>query len=769
MDHYDEDDAPPPYSAVDPLRQPQPVTNTSSDTVSPVSPPIDTQQPQFQLPLRLRGGETPLPIPTTSTSTSTSDVFSSPVPITSAASYFAERPLPPTSPSPSKRDTLIHHLTVYARSQRKDFPRRPRCWNSRGDEITQHDWDTFLNFLFPPHLAPAASNNRLPRRLRAEIERDRKDRPQETDEEREARIAAVLTEWNEGFFGPRATWISWAYIADLDRGPASPLCPECYPAATQASQNRRHTRSRSEEAPVPVTGTPSQTTAPPLATEGDRSSAIQSEAAISPSHPFMPFGPWGVHHPGGTPAAMPFWGPHFHGHHLHGHAFRGPYMHPQPPSSSASGPLSWASQLSTRAQEYAERVSEQAQQYGKWFEESALMRGQQMEQAGDQFSNWASGIGQRGWPGWPRGDPASNAGYEMSRNVGIQQTQQRHRPRRGSTSSSSSDESLSSIDSLSTVSDLDPADLATVRAQLLSLDSCPPRELHAAAVGLRSHLRIVQQTRRDSRFRTYRGGFGGRRGRGHWGRWESPEEERQREQQRRAMRAEARALRETFRMVERRAREESREPRRGRRGRWSRGGHRHGDGSAVPEQVRSHRIDHGGDPDSHAPSTGSAVRTPNLTPSAAPFNRSRSDLSPNPGPALNPQRSTTSPGPSFTSANPRDAAKARAETQRAKQTVKLAKERRKAIEKSYKEKGKEIRKAARDTSKQAREGHRGGSSDQWTGLRHNASTPSLRAAVTGQTPSASSTSIPTSSSIPDRGNAAQESGIITRSAPEPKE
>ncbi|KAL1964271.1 hypothetical protein VTN77DRAFT_7091 [Rasamsonia byssochlamydoides] len=742
MDHH-EDDAPPPYSEIDPLQQ-SIIANSGSDEIPPGTTDAHLQG-QIQLPLRLRGGDAPLPTstPTPTASTSADDARSEadPVPLASAAAYFAERPLP--SVSPAERDTLIHHMTIYARSQGKDFPRRPRCWNSRADEITQHDWDTFLTFLFPPHLAPAASSNRLPRRLRAEIERDRKDRPQETDEEREARIAAVLTEWNEGFFGPRATWVSWVYVADLERGPPSPLCPECYPAATQASQNRnRPARSRSVEAPMPVQTEPSRRSVGPQADDG--LIPVESEAAASPSRPWRPFAPWDVYP--GTPAPPLS---------SNDSAFRqdssATYFHGSSSSSFhrestswESGPIAWAAQISARAQQYAEKISEQALQYGKWIEENAMMRGRQIEEAGDRLSNWASSISHRQvWSGWPpNGNHASNPRY--------------NRPRRASTSSTSSVESLSSIDSLSTVSDLDPADLATVRAQLLSLDTYHGRELHAAAVGLRSQLRVLQQSRREARFRACRGGFGARRG--HWGRWESPEEGRQREHQRRAMREETRALRDTFRMVERRAREETREQQRARRERRSRQGHGREEGHVRPGQVSARSIESDADKEVYV------LDSQSTTDSSGTFNRRASDLGPNPAPdpapGQNLRPSATSPcsssSPSLPSLlNPREAAKAWADAQRAKAKAiqKLAKEQRKAVEKSQKELEKEIRKAAKHYSKQLRRG---------TSLTRAVFSESGSESSTAATKTAASASASTKgsgSSIPP-----QESGIITRGA-----
>lgn len=452
-----------------------------------------------------------------------------------------------------------------------------------------------------------------------------------------------------------------------------------------------------------------------------------------PPRPFRPFAPWDLSSNEPVPPSPVVEDPHIHRH--------------STSSSWESGPIGWAAQLSARAQKYAEkyaeRLSGQALQYGKWveqtalmhsrliegaalargrqIEEAALMRGRQIEEVGDRISNWASGLGRRGRPGRPPAhqNPASNASSHAAA-----EQQQQQCPRRASISSSSSDESLSSIDSLSSVSDLDPVDLATVRAQLLSLDTYHGRELHAAAVGLRSHLRVLQQSRRDARLRAHCGWSGARRGT--WGRWESPEEGRQREQQRRAMKEETKALKEAFRKVERRAREEQRELRRERRERRRRG--RHGEeGQVRPEQVRAQRTD-SVDADKEVYVPDSHTESPGLT------------------------------------LNPRDAAKAWADAQRAKAKAlqKLAKQQRKAVEKSHKEMEKEIRKAAKNCSKQLRQQHL----LQWTAqMRQNASTQSLPGGKAPASASASTTSIPSSLSI----DAGQEGGIITREAePEPE-
>ena len=223
-----EEAPPPPYSAVDPLLAPNSRNNTSSQAIAPgvsVSPTQDASSSR---------------VPTQPTVV--------PTHFRSAAAYFEER-LP--SVIDESRGLLPHHMTIYPRSQAKDFPRRPRCWASRFNEITQQDWDTFLKYLFPPQLGLAASSQHLPRQLRAEIRRDRKDRPQETDEQRKARIAAVVAEWNECFFGLRATHVVFVYVGEPDSAPSSALCPRCYPAATGSVEGQP---IRNSNAPSPVPG-----------------------------------------------------------------------------------------------------------------------------------------------------------------------------------------------------------------------------------------------------------------------------------------------------------------------------------------------------------------------------------------------------------------------------------------------------------------------------------------------------------------------------------
>ena len=369
----DPDEAPPPpYSAVDPLLAP---SNSNRNATSSSNATASLHH--------LRSGDTRLHGPS-----------AAPIPthFTSAAAYFAERPPPVIEDG---EQTLEHHMTIYPRSQAKDFPRRPRCWSPRIEHIAQQDWDMFLRHLFPPHLGLASSSAELPRQIRAEIRRDRKDRPQETDEERERRIATVMREWNQYFFELRAVRIVFFYVMDPRAAPISPLCPRCYPAATRATQDNRTTQT-----PETGRGHPLPPNAHPAVTG-------YSQAGMYPGQPPMPYGyPNPV-----VPAPFPTQQSSGFFHPANPHAYQNPYPQYQPwgwggnqypqqyeSSSTKGGPLGWLSSLASSAQKYGDRITEQAAHYGRQVEEQALAHGRWIEeQAGlggrkveGAFSGWSA-------------------------------------------------------------------------------------------------------------------------------------------------------------------------------------------------------------------------------------------------------------------------------------------------------------------------------------------------------------------------------------------
>ncbi|KAL1973072.1 hypothetical protein VTN31DRAFT_6614 [Thermomyces dupontii] len=656
MTSYQEDidEAPPPYSEVDPMLV-QSLANEQPNNASQSSSESNTRRdapPRLELPLHLRGGDA-LAVPFTPQSPESETQTESSAPqrpkhFVSAVSYFAERP--PPREAPEKRETLVHHMTIYARTQAKDFPRRPRCWSSRTDEIEQHDWDTFLKYLFPPHLGLAATSNDLNRRVRAEIGRDRKDRAQETDSERRARIEMVIDEWNQDFFGPRGTWISHRYVADLESGPVTPLCPQCYPAATEASEKRQQLlSSSSQEAPIPAAseqsgqriprrpvgmpGSPNSrqhtVTSSTPATEGRASSEQASDQTTSEKSEDN----------ARNKSSQGLWG----------------YK-----------PLSWAAQLSMRAQQCADKFSLQAMEYGKMIEEAAMAHGKQLEQYAQVMERVAEAHGKRAEEAAARGGKlvenwtASMFGWSNDNLIDQSGNAEGRRSpsRRSSVSSTDSLDSLSSIETLSSVSDLDPAEISAVRVQLQSLGHYGPAELHNAAVGLRSHLRALQQSRRDARIMSRNN-----QRRGRWGRWESPEEGLDREIRRRMIKEEEKLLRQAFKDVNRRIRQGLQESRRRKR-----------------ECRRSKKC---------CPSSGQS--------SSCPWSGERGSSRSWGGSSCSMKEKYCPKGKDGAPMDAHAVAKAWSEAQkkRAEATKKAHKERIRAMERAYKEMEKEMRKAAR--------------------------------------------------------------------------
>ncbi|PYH98331.1 hypothetical protein BO71DRAFT_438245 [Aspergillus ellipticus CBS 707.79] len=573
-----EEAPPPPYSTVDPLIAQANTRNAAA------SAEVN------RVLLRLRGGDTALsdaPSSPASSSAGGDFITSSagfPTHFTSAAGYFAER-----QPPPSTRDGQIveHCVNIYPRTQSKDFPRRPRCWNSRTEDITQQDWDVFLRHLFPPHLGLASVSTQLPRQLRAEIQRDRKDRPQETDEERKRRIAAVIAEWNQYFFEPRSGRVVYVYVMDATGAPRSSLCPRCYPAATNRVAQApppdagRSRLQRPTAPPAPAAAEQHETPPPANPPYPPAPYAYPNYPTPTPPVPYSPYGPPALY----SPAAIYPPQPHVYPYPAQPPApyqqqtpwgwNAPPYGQPyQDPNSSKGGPLGWISSLANQAQRYGERFTEQAQHYGRqveeqalahsrWIEEQAGFQGRKMEDVFTGFvapprEEWTSQPPKQGYYQNPYPPPPATVTSTPQRVIATQP----ERPRRASVDSDASDQSFSSIDSLSTTSELSASDLATIRAQLLSLTDHHDRQLYDAAVGLRQQLDLRQQSRRQIRSSGRHGGW-----RNGWGRWDSPQMQQQKQAEKQAVKEETRATRKAFRDVLRRAREEQREKRRMKRSR----------------------------------------------------------------------------------------------------------------------------------------------------------------------------------------------------------
>ncbi|KAJ5226900.1 uncharacterized protein N7469_006906 [Penicillium citrinum] len=547
-----EEAPPPPYSAVDPLLAPSSNGNNSSQSTVPLRGNISRISPEVGSSSSAASAASPV-VPTH---------------FVSAATYFEQRPATRLIES---REVLDHHMTIYPRSQTKDFPRRPRCWATRRNDVAQQDWDTFLRYLFPPQLGLAAASDHLPRQLRAEIRRDRKDRPQETDEERRARIAAVVDEWNQCFFELRGTRIAFIYVEESDNAPASALCPRCYPAATKANQGTCFAATagegRSQNAPQPVPGqtTPLTNMAWPASSyDAAWTDAIQGAA---------PWGPWN-----GWSYAQPQNGNN---------------------GSGKGGSLGWLSDLTSKAQKYGERFAEQAEQYGNQLSQHAMHYGRQVEEQALAHGRWIEeqtrfgrkqpayqGYPPAGYPAYPNWSPTSTPIYNTTTGVVSnpatptnnstpvnQPTPQPsiqsdtlpksdakpplEQTRRASISSTSSESSLSSIDSLSTTSDLNTTAYYTTQPSTSATNSTLSKNHVGKPVPLDAATGfpalVPQQNQSTSQ--------------NDWGRWESPEQQQRASTERRAMKEEMRATRKAFRDIVKRAREEQRARRRVKRSR----------------------------------------------------------------------------------------------------------------------------------------------------------------------------------------------------------
>jgi hypothetical protein len=154
----------------------------------------------------------------------------------SAARYFASRPAPVISGAPIEN----YRITITLTTEPKDL-QYPR--SLQGNDVTQQDWATFVNYLLPDHTS-TANNNVADRKLQAEILDERMQKfnlgpddmsrsaPTEVDAQLEplrrspalpssgrvSEARATISEWNDGFFGPRRVHI---VVNDADNGPPS--------------------------------------------------------------------------------------------------------------------------------------------------------------------------------------------------------------------------------------------------------------------------------------------------------------------------------------------------------------------------------------------------------------------------------------------------------------------------------------------------------------------------------------------------------------------
>jgi hypothetical protein len=202
---------PPPYSETDPGTAILTPTTSQADTSSLSTPSAASSVADEEAVL------TPPYTPTESShhqSLADLDHNSS----TSATAYFETRPaLGRPAPIPK-----VYTITITSTSKPEDIPYPDPALN----DVTEQDWATFVNYLFPDHAA-SVNGEVADRKLEAEMAalrlgsdgRSRTDlsqleaqleplrnSPQEAEPlcERLKKIDATITDWNTGFFEPRS-------------------------------------------------------------------------------------------------------------------------------------------------------------------------------------------------------------------------------------------------------------------------------------------------------------------------------------------------------------------------------------------------------------------------------------------------------------------------------------------------------------------------------------------------------------------------------------
>lgn len=498
--HLAPDEAPPPYTPSDPLTPSSSNISTTGDA-----------QPQANVEY----------VPLYSRSIVPANFIS-------AAGYFQEHP----PPREHELDEVVleHALTIYARSKAKDYHRFPRCWRTRAEEISKHDWRTFLNYLLPPHLGYASDQPNLPPKLRAELRRDQKDRPQESGEERKNRIAAVVGEWNDLFFVPRGTAVIYCYGSEDGTASVSPLCPNCYPSSLRSRQSGQvaSSRPRATTAPTPD-GVSSLDPAPiPTNTEETVRNADAEPSARSETPRVNT-----TERRSGAPTAPSF--------------------------GLLSGAVNTIQSWANRRAQLAQTCGEQAEAWGRAFGEHAESRGKALGKhaelrgraLGDRAGAWGKTMEQRSdWIGHMAGlydPPRPGGGYGYG--WGNERQARRSVSSSSSSSSSSEDSEDDSVSTISTDSDWDLDDIEVFRAQIRSVhDSFE----HARTVfaqnpndtpGLRQELITVKAALRELRVST------SRHVRGTRGRKPSTAEKR-------AIKEELRGIKRDYRALNRQARSE---------------------------------------------------------------------------------------------------------------------------------------------------------------------------------------------------------------------
>ncbi|TVY24343.1 hypothetical protein LHYA1_G006369 [Lachnellula hyalina] len=218
---------PPPYSETDIY------SNTSSHpNLTPATSQADNLSVASHRQLSIASSiddsviYTPLHSPTASDQESLQDGFGHGS-TSSAAVYFESRPVHGQSPA----HAMTYNLTITPRTRPEELP-YPQGWAIR--DVTEQDWQTFVNYLLPDHIA-AVNNDVADRKFQQELVEERMhqlslgpgdDRSRADISEVDAQLDplriplsprsteshsatfAMIAEWNDGFFKPRGIEIA---------------------------------------------------------------------------------------------------------------------------------------------------------------------------------------------------------------------------------------------------------------------------------------------------------------------------------------------------------------------------------------------------------------------------------------------------------------------------------------------------------------------------------------------------------------------------------
>ena len=181
------------------------------------------------------------------------------------ASYFETRPL--VLPTPSR--ALPLHIAVLPETTSQDLPLPQPSWILMERDVHAHDWMTFVNHMIP-YDAPATGHSLASQRYEkagSSGSKTLKPAPSAagmTEPERIARINAITSVWNRGFFLPRGLEIFVSVEATSSSSsssnhhisstvcrrpsqpsspnPTSPSARSCHPSSSKSGKDKADSR-----------------------------------------------------------------------------------------------------------------------------------------------------------------------------------------------------------------------------------------------------------------------------------------------------------------------------------------------------------------------------------------------------------------------------------------------------------------------------------------------------------------------------------------------